>query len=106
MSVLVFVTGRPRRLSDHLPFERSLAVVRDLAVDLALDAGEFLLDLDFTLGGDGHCRLPGDGGACNGFSAGDRFPKLSRGTAPRTDLMRISACELPACDRKRDASGS
>jgi hypothetical protein len=26
--------------------------------------------------------------------------------APRTDLMRISACELPARDRKRDASGS
>jgi hypothetical protein len=27
--------------------------MRDLAVDLALDAGEFLLDLDFTLGGMG-----------------------------------------------------
>ena len=24
--------------------------MRDLAIDLALDAGEFLLDLDFTLG--------------------------------------------------------
>jgi hypothetical protein len=103
MSVLVLVAGwqmrgRPRRLSDHLPFERSLAVMRDLAVDLALDAGEFLLDLYFTRGGDGHSRLPGDGGAGDCFSAGDRFPKLSRGTAPRTDLMRIGACERPAIE--------
>ena len=80
--------------------------MRDLAVDLALDAGEFLLDLDFTLGVDGHCRLPGDGGACNGFSAGDRFPKLSRGTAPKDGfasapvsfLHAIESVMLPVLD--------
>jgi len=57
----------------------TFAIALDLAVDLGLDLGKFFFDFDFTLGGDGHCRLPSCEGRANRIMPLDRFPKLSQG---------------------------
>src|SRR6516225_8101518 len=68
------------------------AIALDLAVDLGLDLGKFFFDFDFTLGGDGHYRLPSCEGRANRIMPLDRFPNLSQGAIilPRGPLPQAT----------------
>ena len=60
-------------------FKHQLVWTFAIAVDLGFDLGKFFFDFDFTLGGDGYCRLPSCEGRANRIMPLDRFPKLSQG---------------------------